>query len=151
MILVSFSFHGNDNNFLQIFGCASQAWWYTKTMSRPYFLSAYKINSRSKCENHDSVEQLLEGACFIYKVIQGLWIFVILLLMVYILWKGSCIENRYILCNLWYKLSSIRSGSRIKRMRVLYTLSFWEWWTSNCYHCFCADSGKFYFSKWHSN
>lgn len=54
---------------MQIVGCASQARGYVKTTSRPYFISAFKIDSLgSKREIRDSVEQLLEGARFIYKV-----------------------------------------------------------------------------------
>jgi len=54
----------------QIVSRASQARGYAKTTSKPYFMSAYKIdNHNSKRETRDSVEQLLEGARFIYKVI----------------------------------------------------------------------------------
>jgi Domain of unknown function (DUF6532) len=54
---------------LQIVGRASQARGYAKSTSKPYFLSAYKIDSHgSKRDTRDSVEQLLEGARFIYKV-----------------------------------------------------------------------------------
>jgi Domain of unknown function (DUF6532) len=62
------SLHCNDLS-LQIVGRASQARGYAKTTSRPYFLSAYKIDSQgSKREIRDVVEQLLEGGRFIYKV-----------------------------------------------------------------------------------
>lgn len=56
---------------LQIVGRALQVHGYAKTISRPYFISAHKIDSDgqgSKCEIRDSIKQLLEGACFIYKV-----------------------------------------------------------------------------------
>jgi hypothetical protein len=54
---------------LQIVGRASQVRGYVKTISRPYFISAHKIDSQgSKREIRDSVEQLLEGSRFIYKV-----------------------------------------------------------------------------------
>jgi hypothetical protein len=54
---------------LQIVGRASQARGYAKTTSKPYFVSAYKIDSHgSKRETRDNVEQVLEGARFIYKV-----------------------------------------------------------------------------------
>ena len=54
---------------LQIVARASQARGYAKTISRPYSVSTYKIDGHgSKREIRDTVEQLLEGARFIYKV-----------------------------------------------------------------------------------
>ena len=54
---------------LQIVSCASQARGYTKTILKPYFMSAFKMDDQgSKCETCDNVEQVLEGARFIYKV-----------------------------------------------------------------------------------
>ncbi len=69
MFLSVLSVH--SNNFLshwQVVSRASQARGYTKTTSRPYFMAAYNVNG-SKREIRDHVEQLLEGARFIYKVI----------------------------------------------------------------------------------
>jgi hypothetical protein len=61
-------FHFNDIS-LQIVGRASQVRGYAKTISRPYFVSAHNIDSqKSKREIRDSIERLLEGARFIYKV-----------------------------------------------------------------------------------
>jgi Domain of unknown function (DUF6532) len=82
--------------FLQIVGRASQARGHVKTTSKPYFISAYQIDSHaSKRETRDSVEQLLEGARFIYKVNYCLFT-IVLLLMVSSLRTGSLIKNRHI-------------------------------------------------------
>ncbi|KAF8972033.1 hypothetical protein BDZ97DRAFT_1901252 [Flammula alnicola] len=57
-----------EDIFKLVVSRASQARGYAKTTSRPYFISAYNIDSlRSKREIRDSIEQLLEGAQFIYK------------------------------------------------------------------------------------
>ena len=54
---------------LQIVSRASQARGYAKTISKPYFMFAFKMdNQGSKRETRDNVEQVLEEARFIYKV-----------------------------------------------------------------------------------
>ena len=88
MFLVISCFRCNDIS-LQIVGRASQVRGYVKTISRPYFLSAYKIDSQgSKHDIRDSIEQLLEGARFIYKVNNAPFT-IILMLMVYIFYYGQ--------------------------------------------------------------
>jgi Domain of unknown function (DUF6532) len=129
LVIVFSYFRGNDIDIsLQIVGRASQIRGYAKTTSRPYFISAYKIDSLghvSKREVRDSVEQHLEGARFIYKVIHCPCT-IVLLLTVYIFFDTGRIlyRKQAYSAPLLYKLSSIRSGSKIKRMTALYTLSF---------------------------
>ena len=92
-----YSIHFIAMTSFQIVGHASQAHGYVKTIAKPYFISAYQIDSHaSKCETCDRVEQLL-GARFIYKVIY-LPFPIVLLLMVSSLHTGSHIENQNILC-----------------------------------------------------
>ena len=66
---------------MQVISHASQARGYAKTTSKPYFMSAYKIDNNSKCETRDCVKQLLEGARFIYKVIPYLYVIVLSLII----------------------------------------------------------------------
>ena len=114
-----------DNDIsLQIVRHASQARGYAKTISKPYFISTYNIDDNgSKHEIHDIIEQLLEGARFIYKVNHCPCIN-ILLLRAYIFMDRILYRKQAYFVPLFYKLLSIRYGSRIKRMRALYTLNF---------------------------
>ena len=126
LFIVFTSFRGgNDIDIsLQIVGRASQTRGYAKTTSRPYFISAYKIDGHgSKREVRDSVEQLLEGARFIYKVIHCPCT-VVLMLTAYIIFDRILCRKQAYSVPLLYKLSSIRSGSKIKRTTALYTLNF---------------------------